>query len=376
MSGTRRVFVTPATQHPNEAWVTEQAEAFVRHARAKKLGAEIIMHDRDTKFTAGFDAVLKKAGLDARRIGLSGTQHGGLCRAVRAEHQARMPRLLRGVRPAAHGSPLPGICRPLSCRAAASGLGQRVAAATSRQEGKRQARLDSSGRRRLPHSPRRPPEALPPQGGVAEGSLSTGRPSSTLRTGARIAGSKRRNAALRAVGPRASFTSARRLIVRCDPFSTRSIKCTGRFLINVPIGLFSLIAAHALVDDPEYLKRERAELSGQPLNFDYIGLSLLVLIMSAWEIMLSKGQEWDWLGDPFGRVQTLMIVFVLGLALLIFREFSIAHPIIDFRVLGERNFAVSCVVMFCAFGASMPRAWHCQGCSSRCSDTTPFAPGW
>ena len=31
--------------------------------------------------------------------------------------------------------------------------------------------------------------------------------------------------------------------------------------------------------------------------------------------MLSKGQEWDWLGDPFGRVQTLMIVFVLGLCL-------------------------------------------------------------
>ena len=65
--GTRRVFLTPATEHPNEAWVTEQAEAFVRHARAKKLGAEIIMHDRDTKFTAGFDAALKKAGLDVRR---------------------------------------------------------------------------------------------------------------------------------------------------------------------------------------------------------------------------------------------------------------------------------------------------------------------
>ena len=38
-----------------------------------------------------------------------------------------------------------------------------------------------------------------------------------------------------------------------------------------------------------------------------------MLVMCCWEIMLSKGQEFDWLGDPFGRVQTLMILFVVGL---------------------------------------------------------------
>src|SRR5580765_1789969 len=58
------------------------------------------------------------------------------------------------------------------------------------------------------------------------------------------------------------------------------------FLINVPIGVLSLIAAYLAVDDPEYLKRERAELGRRPLNFDYIGLGLLVLAMSCWEIML------------------------------------------------------------------------------------------
>jgi DHA2 family multidrug resistance protein len=121
------------------------------------------------------------------------------------------------------------------------------------------------------------------------------------------------------------------------------------FLVNVPIGLVSLVGAYAVVYDPDYLMRERAELRGKPLNFDYIGLGLLALIMSCWEIMLSKGQEWDWLSDPFGRVQTLMIIQVFGLGLLIYREMRIASPIIDFRVLGERNFAVACVIMFCAF---------------------------
>jgi putative transposase len=63
----RRVFVTPATYHPNEAWVTEQAEAFVVHARETGLGVDIVMHDRDTKFTAAFDDVLKKAGLRVQK---------------------------------------------------------------------------------------------------------------------------------------------------------------------------------------------------------------------------------------------------------------------------------------------------------------------
>jgi DHA2 family multidrug resistance protein len=122
------------------------------------------------------------------------------------------------------------------------------------------------------------------------------------------------------------------------------------FFVNVPIGLLALVGAYLVVDDPAYLKQERAELSRRPLNFDYIGLSLLVMVMSSWEVMLSKGQEWDWLGDPFGRVQTLGFLFAVGLVLLIVREMRIGSPIINFRVLGERNFAVSCIILFGAFG--------------------------
>ncbi len=121
------------------------------------------------------------------------------------------------------------------------------------------------------------------------------------------------------------------------------------FLINIPVGGVALVAAYALVQDPEYLRKERAELRRRPLDFDYVGLGLLALVMSCWEIMLSKGQEWDWVGDPFGRVQTLMILFALGLGLLIFREMRIKNPIVNFRVLGERNLALSCVILSCAY---------------------------
>ena len=114
--------------------------------------------------------------------------------------------------------------------------------------------------------------------------------------------------------------------------------------------MLALTLAYLLVEDPEYLKQERAELRNKPLNFDYIGLGLLVLIMSCWEVLLSKGQEWDWLGDPFGRIQTLMTLFVLGLCFLIFWELRIDSPLVNLRVLGERNLRISCIMFFCAYG--------------------------
>src|SRR4029077_9521819 len=86
-----------------------------------------------------------------------------------------------------------------------------------------------------------------------------------------------------------------------------------------------------------------------PLNFDYIGLGLLALVMSSWEILLSKGQEWDWLGDQFWRIQTLTTCLVLGLALLIFPEMRIKNPIVNFRALGERNLRMSCLIIFSAY---------------------------
>ncbi len=122
------------------------------------------------------------------------------------------------------------------------------------------------------------------------------------------------------------------------------------FLINVPVGLVALVASYVLVDDPQYLKDERAALRRQPLNFDYMGLGLLALVLSCWEVFLSKGQEWDWMGDPFWRIQTLVICMVAGLSLLVFWELRTTAPIINFRVLRDRNLALGCIILFCSFG--------------------------
>jgi MFS transporter, DHA2 family, multidrug resistance protein len=121
------------------------------------------------------------------------------------------------------------------------------------------------------------------------------------------------------------------------------------FFINVPVGLLALGGCYVLLRDPEYLVKERTELRRRPFHFDSIGLSLLVIVMVCWEVMLSKGQEWDWLGDPFWRVQTLAILFATGLVGLIFWELRSPNPVVNFRPLGERNFTACCVIIFCAY---------------------------
>src|SRR4029077_5830737 len=68
------------------------------------------------------------------------------------------------------------------------------------------------------------------------------------------------------------------------------------FYINVPVGLLASAACYAVVGDPEYLTTQRGEQRGRASGFDSIGLSLLVITMVSWEVMLSKGEEWDWLG--------------------------------------------------------------------------------
>ena len=122
------------------------------------------------------------------------------------------------------------------------------------------------------------------------------------------------------------------------------------FLINIPTGLLALWFCNMVVHDPDYLKAQQSAMRKKGAPFDTIGLCLLTLTMVCWEIVLSKGQEWDWLGDPFYRVQTLLVLFILGLVTLVWRELRISSPLINFRTLADQNFRWSCIIIFCAFG--------------------------
>jgi len=122
------------------------------------------------------------------------------------------------------------------------------------------------------------------------------------------------------------------------------------FYVNVPVGIVAFFFCRAVVTDPTYLREQTASARRNPTPFDFTGLILLSFTMIAWEIGLSKGQEWDWFGDPFWRVQSLAVVFVTSLIALVWRELRTANPLVNFRTLKDRNFRSCCIILACSYG--------------------------
>jgi DHA2 family multidrug resistance protein len=124
------------------------------------------------------------------------------------------------------------------------------------------------------------------------------------------------------------------------------------FLINIPIGIFSLFLTNRFVHDPPSFAAERATVhdSKGRLKVDGIGIALIGLGSAALEVLLDRGQIEDWFGSPFIVWMAVIAVVCLGSA--VFWELRQADPVIDFRLLKVRNFAIACAFYF-LFGVGL-----------------------
>jgi DHA2 family multidrug resistance protein len=121
-----------------------------------------------------------------------------------------------------------------------------------------------------------------------------------------------------------------------DNFSWRWI-----FYINVPVGLISMGLTYFLVSDPPHMKRIKI---GEGFRIDYIGLGLISLGLGSLQIILDKGQREDWFDSGFIRL--FAVLMLIGLIGGVIRELKSKEPVVDFRMLKDRNFAISTVAMF------------------------------
>ncbi len=113
------------------------------------------------------------------------------------------------------------------------------------------------------------------------------------------------------------------------------------FYINVPVGVLSIVLTYLLVSDPPYMKRVNLK---QGFRIDYVGLGLISLGLASMQIILDKGQREDWFASGFIRVFFgLMLIGVIGGVIW---ELRTKDPVVDFKMLKNRNFAIATIAMF------------------------------
>ncbi len=107
------------------------------------------------------------------------------------------------------------------------------------------------------------------------------------------------------------------------------------FFINLPIGLISLYLSNRMVEDPpEITARTKRR---DPI--DFIGLLSVALGVGLLEFTLDKGQEKDWFGS--GMIQTTAFLAVCTLIFFAFWEWNHPDPIVDLKLLKNRNFGTA-----------------------------------
>ena len=153
--------------------------------------------------------------------------------------------------------------------------------------------------------------------------------------------------AVRRRGPDSRRSSARRWAASI----TVNYNWRWIFFINLPIGVLGFLMCHFAVEDPDYLKQERAELQSPAAQ---LRLHRPGAARPGHVLLGDPAQQ----GAGVGLVRRPVLAGAdagsscssSGLGGLIFRELRIANPVVNFRPLGERNLAASCVIIFCAYG--------------------------
>lgn len=120
-----------------------------------------------------------------------------------------------------------------------------------------------------------------------------------------------------------------------DSFSWRWV-----FFINIPIGIISLILTNRFVSDPPEFKKEiEMARSAGKLRIDYLGILLIAIGFACLEVVLDRGQREDWFESRF--IVSFFVIAMITLLTAVVWELRQPDPVVEIRLLKERNFALA-----------------------------------
>jgi DHA2 family multidrug resistance protein len=109
------------------------------------------------------------------------------------------------------------------------------------------------------------------------------------------------------------------------------------FFINIPIGIVSVIMAVFVIEDPPYMR-------GTRMKIDYAGLILLGLGVACLQLLLDRGQRYDWFSSEV--MIGLAVVAALSLIAFVAVERTADRPIVDLGVFRNYSYTIGNIAMF------------------------------
>jgi MFS transporter, DHA2 family, multidrug resistance protein len=106
------------------------------------------------------------------------------------------------------------------------------------------------------------------------------------------------------------------------------------FFINIPVGMAVFALVSGLIHEPA-----RGRDSARRSSMDWTGFGFVALSLGCLQVVLDRGQEADWFSSPM--IAALALISAVAFVLLIWRELNTHDPLVDVRLLLDRNFAIS-----------------------------------
>ena len=106
------------------------------------------------------------------------------------------------------------------------------------------------------------------------------------------------------------------------------------YLVNIPIGIFSVVLVHCNIEE---LKNRV-----KPDKVDFVGFSFLVLWLLSMQIVLDKGQQYNWFDCTW--VCWLAGISLFSFIFFIVWELEYHSPIVNLRICKDKNFFIGTIL--------------------------------
>jgi DHA2 family multidrug resistance protein len=111
------------------------------------------------------------------------------------------------------------------------------------------------------------------------------------------------------------------------------------FLLNVPIGIITAIAVMQVVEDPPWEKKQ----DRSKIGLDLVGIGLITLGLGCLQVFLDRGEDSDWFSSSF--IVTFAALSAIGIVGASFWLLYAKKPVVDLRVLKDRNFVFGSIMI-------------------------------